>query len=209
MYLEIQKLCLPWCPSLRAASHRGGLFIAVKAKPLPSAEELNRYLSYCPETGSLKCREKWCSISVVGREMGYTDGRGYIYVRFKTVLYLAHRLIYRMMVPDSIDELEVDHVDEDKSNNRWKNLRAGTSSQNKYNRKHLSTNTSGYKGVTWSKRSNKWHTQVKCTRDGVSRLYTAGYFHDIHEADRAITALREKLHGAHANHGTGSILLEA
>jgi hypothetical protein len=55
----------------------------------------------------------------------------------------------------------IDHVDGNGLNNQRDNLRFATSGQNQQNRHFLSTNTSGYRGVTWNKKSNKWQAGIK------------------------------------------------
>jgi hypothetical protein len=52
-------------------------------------------------------------------------------------------------------------VDGNGLNNQRDNLRFATSGQNQQNRHFLSTNTSGYRGVTWNKKSNKWQAGIK------------------------------------------------
>jgi len=67
-----------------------------------------------------------------------------------------HRLI--MNPPRGLD---VDHINGDGLDNRKQNLRQATDSQNQQNRHRLSTNTSGYRGVTFHKKLNKWQAGIK------------------------------------------------
>ena len=53
----------------------------------------------------------------------------------------------------------IDHADRNKSNNRKRNLRQATVSQNNMNRK-LRKNNSGIAGVTLNKRDNKWRAVI-------------------------------------------------
>lgn len=66
-----------------------------------------------------------------------------------------HRLI--MNTPDS---LETDHIDRNKLNNQRSNLRICTKSENQGNVGNRKDNTSGYKGVSWSKGKKKWVAQI-------------------------------------------------
>jgi hypothetical protein len=56
---------------------------------------------------------------------------------------------------------DVDHEDLVRTNNRFDNLREATRSDNIANRRKQSNNKSGYKGVSWSKVSNKWIAQIQ------------------------------------------------
>ena len=62
------------------------------------------------------------------------------------MLYYEQRLALLYMTGEWPSE-EMDHRSLDKADNRWRNIRRASHSQNKFNRPKLSTNTSGYKGV--------------------------------------------------------------
>ena len=59
---------------------------------------------------------------------------------------------------------EIDHRDRNGLNCTRKNMRIATRSQNQINRGPQKNNTSGYKGVTWDKQSQKWKAQIKINR---------------------------------------------
>jgi len=53
-----------------------------------------------------------------------------------------------------------DHINGDGLDNRRSNLREATYSQNNRNARMRSHNTSGFKGVSWCKRSGKWRANI-------------------------------------------------
>lgn len=66
-----------------------------------------------------------------------------------------HRLIMGFPV-----NMEVDHINGDTLDNRRCNLRICTHAENMANRKIHRDNTSGYRGVYWSKERNMWRVQI-------------------------------------------------
>ena len=66
-----------------------------------------------------------------------------------------HRLINNTKIG-----LDTDHINRNTLDNRRKNLRSVTRSQNQINRATQKNNTSGYKGITWNKKRKKWQAQI-------------------------------------------------
>lgn len=90
--------------------------------------------------------------------------------------------------------MEVDHINHNGLDNRRSNLRLCSHSGNQHNTRLRSTNTSGYKGIGWHKRREKW--QVAITTNGIRRYL--GYFTDINDAVIARKAAEEKYVGEFA-----------
>ena len=90
----------------------------------------------------------------------------------------------------------LDHIDGNQLNNRIENLRPITVSQNQRNTKLRKDSTSGIKGVSWQKQTNKWIGQVWHQK----KLYRAGAFQDKDQCAAAVKKLRESLHGEFARH---------
>lgn len=67
----------------------------------------------------------------------------------------------------------IDHANRDKLDNRRRNLRHCSRSQNSANSKIARTNTSGYRGVCWNKRKRMWQTSVRQGRTLVRRLFSS------------------------------------
>lgn len=62
---------------------------------------------------------------------------------------------------DDPDGKYVDHINRDTLDNRDSNLRVCSNADNLRNGKIRPNNTSGYKGVWWSERANRWNAEVK------------------------------------------------
>ena len=70
-----------------------------------------------------------------------------------------HRLLAEHFIPNPNNKSCVDHINQDRHDNRLENLRWATTSENGQNVKSYNTNTSGHKGI--SKNRNRWN-YCKC-----------------------------------------------
>lgn len=120
---------------------------------------------------------------------GVHKSSGYCFVRFRGKLLAAHRIVFALH--HGYFPKEVDHIDLNRSNNKISNLRAATTSQNECNKGLQRNNSSGVKGVNWDKSSGMWKARVAV--NGLTKY--VGRFHDIKEAEQAIIATRNVLHG--------------
>jgi hypothetical protein len=78
---------------------------------------------------------------------------------------LIHRLVALQYIPNDENKQCVNHIDNNnRLNNKLTNLRWCTNQQNQMNRSIRKNNTSGSKGVTFNKQTNKW--QAKITING-------------------------------------------
>ena len=66
--------------------------------------------------------------------------------------------------------LQVDHINRDRTDNRRRNLRYATRTQNQANKHKPKNNKSGYKGV--SRHQTKWEVRIKY---GAKKLYLGLY----------------------------------
>jgi hypothetical protein len=90
--------------------------------------------------------------------------------------------------------LLIDHIDGNPENNFIWNLRPVTPQQNMYNSKIPSTNTSGYKGVSWHKDTKKWRSKIQHN----NKFIHIGCYTDLHEAAEAYNVKAKELFGEYA-----------
>ena len=154
---------------------------------------LNELFEY--RDGELYWKAPTANCIKIGDKAGTKDNTGYIRTRVKGKPYLNHRLIFLML--KGYLPAYLDHIDNDKTNNRIENLREATLSQNQHNRKLNKNNKSNCKGVHWAKALKKW--QVIIWIEGKPKYF--GIFEDKEQAVLVAKEARLKYHGDFANHG--------
>lgn len=130
----------------------------------PSPAEIRRVLRYDPKTGLL-----WWNERGIGRRMyrpaGSKDSEGYVQICYRYKVYKAHRLAW-VIVKGRWPKKELDHRNAIPGDNRWKNLRLATSSQNKQNRRHVK-NKSGLKGAHFHTATGRWASMIHVNKKAI------------------------------------------
>ena len=90
-------------------------------------------------------------------------------------------LMHRMIMGVLNEKKVVDHIDGNKLNNKRENLRVCSQLQNTMNRKKNTRNSTGYTGVCFNKKANKYVANLNYNH---RRIYL-GLFETIEEAVEA------------------------
>lgn len=156
---------------------------------------LRARFSYEPTTGLLRN-------TFTKKVTGYVNRRGYVMVGAslpsgRRVLQ-AHRLAWFLHYGEW-PSTEIDHVDQNKSNNSIDNLRLSSRGQNQVNIDKNATyagrrTSSRYKGVRWHKRDARWFATICFERKNIY----LGDFHDEVEAALAYNEAALKYFGEFA-----------
>jgi len=111
---------------------------------------------------------------IAGVSVSQTKDDGYARYSMNGKTMYLHKEIVK--VRDGNEDIEnVDHVDRNTCNNLESNLRPCNRSENQHNKDKYKNNTSGFKGVSWYKRLNKWQAQIQI--DGKPKHL--GYYDNI------------------------------
>ena len=115
------------------------------------AERVRELLKYDPETGIFTRKIRTAQRHKIGDRADFlvTSGNseGYCRVSFDSKRYLAHRVVW-LYVHGTWPELDIDHINGNKSDNRLANLREVDRSTNLQNKAHArKDNISGLLGV--------------------------------------------------------------
>lgn len=165
-------------------------------------------VDYNPDTGVMIWRAKdkhapdsarWNS-RYSGKECGTIDDKGYRRILFRfqkgeTFKIRAHRLAW-FIAYGVMPSFEIDHINQEKADNRLANLRDVTKAINQRNGTRKGNNTSGVPGVSWHKQRGKWCAQASA--DG--KHYHLGLFDDLAAAESATRTFRAA-HGFTETHG--------
>ena len=98
---------------------------------LPPQELLKSLISYDPDTGEFRWIKTRCHRATAGNVAGTRIPNGYIVIGILGQLHLAHRLAWQITFGECPPSL--DHVNQQKHDNRICNLRPATQSENGYN----------------------------------------------------------------------------
>jgi len=160
-------------------------------KPALTAERLRELLHYDPETGEFTWRANRGGGVKAGDIAGtISTSKGYrnIWIGGN---YKAHRLAW-LYVHGVWPEAQIDHINQNKADNRMENLRLVTHAENMQNRPCQRNNVSGFKGVAPCRRTGRWQALI-CSNNKQIHL---GLFATPEMAHAAYCAAAARLHTA-------------
>jgi hypothetical protein len=151
------------------------------------------YTSFIDEVDADLASFKWCiSIAHSSRYATRTD---YSFGKRFPKKLLLHRVIAERMIGRPLVSGEiVDHVNGESLVNTRQNLRVVTNAQNQWNAKRPSHNTSGFKGVSFNRKDQKWVAYIHLNKKHVH----LGYFETPEAAYEAYCAAARKYFGEFA-----------
>lgn len=127
-------------------------------KPILTQDILKDKLLYDEHTGIFTWLKSDTKRIKTGSIAGFTDVRGYVSIHISKKLYYAHRLAW-LYKYGNMPKQNIDHINGNRNDNRIENLREASQQQNVMNVGARKRNTSGYKGVSFSKVANKWEAR--------------------------------------------------
>lgn len=125
----------------------------------------------------------------------FVKSTGYRAVEIGGISYPEHSIVFLMhygFIPKIID-----HINGKPTDNTIENLRQATVTQNTWNAKLSTANTSGIKGVSFRKDRNVWIARLQAHAKSIY----LGYFKSKEDAEEFLQLARDMVHGDFANHG--------
>ena len=144
-------------------------------------QRVHDLLDYDPETGWFAYKYSPNNRVKKGTEAGSLQ-HGYLTVMIDGKNYRLHRLAFLLM-EGKLPDCQIDHINGNRSDNRWCNLRKVTHEQNCWNKKA--------KGVCFHKRAGKYVAYS----DHLKKREHLGCFDTFEEAHAVASARRAELKG--------------
>jgi hypothetical protein len=152
----------------------------IKKENKLTQKRLKTLLHYNPDTGVFIRRITRSHNARIGDIAGGVQNTGYISIGVDRKGYLAHRLAFLYM-EGYFPEYQVDHIDRNPSNNKWKNLRHVSTQCNLRNMGMNKNNKSGVSGVYFSKAHGKWRSNISVDNE----THYIGIYKTLKEAVKA------------------------
>lgn len=164
-------------------------------KQYPSREKIREHLEYDPDTGLfvrakdvMKGQYRKIFAARKGDPAGFLHPDGYTYIKLDGIYYSAHRLAW-IVCHGALTEVDIDHRDGDKSNNRIANLRNVEHKTNIQNvKKPQANNKTGFLGV--SKHGDRFIAAI----GSEGKTKHLGIFATPEEAHTVYIQAKRKLH---------------
>lgn len=150
-----------------------------------TVDRVRELLDYCPETGAFRWKVNRRGGCRAGEIAGVVHAKGYRFIKIDQGRYSAHRLAWLYMTGRWPAEC-VDHINRQRDDNRFSNLREASWSENRMN-----TNAAG---VKFYARSGKWKAYIGSRGQQVY----LGVFNTRDAALAARRAAELEHHGAYA-----------
>lgn len=165
----------------RRDKHGNSVLTSEIRRRTPTQAELKAMFHYCPETGAfthLQSRGK----AKAGNQAGNVNLNGYIETRVFNRLFPVHRLAWLYMTGALPEKpITVDHINGNRTDNRWANLRLADYWQQSWNTTAHKTCQSRLKGAWPCKTTGRWQSMLQ---DGKRRIWL-GRFDTPEEAHQA------------------------
>ena len=169
-----------------------------RKNPLPPSDvllnEANRMFRYCAETGNLiriaHKHPRHPGLGKIGEIVGGDDGHGYRMCCLLGHKFKVHQVVW-LMNTGEIPSTPIDHIDHDRRNNRFENLRLVTDFQNMQN---LAACKGEWAGTKKDKKGRGWGAYIQVR----FKKHYLGYFPTREEARAAYVQASRELRGEYS-----------
>jgi hypothetical protein len=158
------------------------------------AEEARKIFHYDPIAGTLAWAETLSNAAPIGKVCSSKNGHGYVAVKVYGKSYAVHRIAWMIMM-GSFPPVSIDHINRDRADNRWANLRLATTTQQCGNTVRTDGKVTGVRGVRACGKSFQARIRMKNQQTGKSQMVHLGTFPTIELAKAAYDAIAKDYFG--------------
>lgn len=117
----------------------------MKVKNNITLTEINQLLVYSESSPTLL---RWITPRNLWNVAGSFHHSGYYVIKIRKIKFKIHRILYQMYHNiEDLGEIKIDHIDNDRTNNKKDNLRESNNSTNMWNRSIGRNSKTGIKGI--------------------------------------------------------------
>lgn len=148
-----------------------------------SHKQIKEMINYNPDTGDFTVKYSYNKRVKAGHKLGSIRNDGYITISVAGARELGHRLAFYLMkgyMPKIID-----HIDRDRTNNKWENLRDATWEINSQNSPVRKNNKLGIKGVSLRGDGKKYVSSISRGSKDNCQVTHLGSFDTAQKAHKA------------------------
>lgn len=156
-------------------------------------EDMRKRFAYDPSTGDLTWKIAFANVKVGDMAGWINKSSGYRIIKIRKRDFRVHRIIFAIMTGQWPAEC-IDHINGDRSDNRWSNLREATNTQNLWNKAPNKNSRTGIRGVHYSKSSRGWVAKIGHQK----KVIHLGVFSCIEQARAARERAANELYGEFA-----------
>jgi hypothetical protein len=165
--------------------------VALPATAALSLNRLRAVLHYASDTGVFTWRT-----NIGGKAMGSVAGcvspKGYLYISIDRITHKAHRLAWLYMTGVHPAK-SLDHIDQDKLNNCWANLRELTHTENQQNKSRVTARSkSRLLGACYIPSRHGYRSQIQVDK----KVHVLGHFDTAEEAHQVYLEAKRRMHPA-------------
>lgn len=161
-------------------------------KQLPPFEKLSKFIKYNPNNGLAVWITSPGNQVKINTIAGKINKRtGYVQICFAGEVYAAHRLFWLLQTKNDPLPFQIDHIDKNRLNNKFCNLRLATFAENQRNKSLHRNNTTGCRGVYWVEEQQKYRVKIHFNK----ACFNLGHYKTFEQAVAVRQAKELELHG--------------
>ena len=155
-------------------------------------EKLGCYRIYFSDNSSFLIDRE--DFDTINKFTWFKGRRGYPIAHLKLEGKKLTRPVHKVILSDVGKDMNIDHINRDRMDNRRSNLRVCSHQENMFNQRKRNTNTSGYIGVAYHKAANKYESYINLD----AKKHYLGLYDTAIEAARVRDEYAKRMYGEYA-----------